>query len=258
VVPAICFLLMPQALLAGYNENVAPLVFLGIALALLACRRYPYLCGAALALCWLKPPVGLPMAMLVMLFASVDLRRALTGFAGTSLALLGATVAASGGHVLGEWVRGLGGYSADIGQSPSIASLSGLYVRWAPSAVRDGLEGAMLLAALVLTLYAWRRRDRYDSPIGPPWLWMVWMLAVPYAHVYDEIVLTAPLAVLFGVNGAGLVHRGPVLVLYLVFFSLMVVSAAPSGIALLCVPLIAITVIAWREELRRAAVPLAA
>jgi hypothetical protein len=47
-------------------------------------------------------------------------------------------------------------------------------------------------------------------------------------------------------------------VLYLVFFSLMVVSAAPGGIALLCVPLIAITVIAWREEQRRAAVPLAA
>jgi hypothetical protein len=252
LVPALYFLLMPQALLAGYEVNVAPLVALGLALALLSARRHPALCGAVLTACWLKPPVGLPFALLVILFVVVEKRRAVLGFCTTSVTLLVVTLLTTGAISMGHWLHGLAGYSADIAQSPSITSLSGLYVRWAPSGVRTMLEALTLLTAVALTVWAWRNRatGTLDSPVGPVWLWFVWFLAVPYAHFYDEIVLTAPLLVLLGRNGQGFRSRGSVVSIYLMFFSLMVLSWAPGGVQLLCLPVLIVACIAYLHQRR--------
>jgi hypothetical protein len=170
-------------------------------------------------------------------------------FAITTAVLAVLTVLATGAASIKDWVAGMAGYSNAITTSPSVASLSGLYARWAPSGLRFALEAAATLTAVALTTYLWRAGAGKGQleVLAVGWLWFAWFLAAPYAHFYDEILLTLPLLALLGRNGERLAEAGPTLALYLAFFSLLVLSATPGGVQLLCVPLLAIAYILYRR-----------
>jgi Glycosyltransferase family 87 len=255
VVPSLVFLLMPQTLLGIYEANMIGLVFAGIAAAIVLADRNPWLAGAFLTAAWLKPPVGLPVALIVILLMNHRSQKIAASF-GLVSALLGLlTLVATGAQSMQQWVRGMAGYSSAIVTSPAVSSLTGLYVRWAPAGVRFALEASTLVLAIALTAYVWRTQaEKERVPVlAVGWLWFAWFLAAPYAHFYDEILLTVPLLALFGPNGGHLSEPGPALALYLTFFSLLLVSWAPGGAQLLCIPLLAIAFVLYRRAPARLA-----
>lgn len=236
---ALCFILMPQVVLGMFNGNVIGLVFAGIGLSLALAPRYPALAGAVLSVAWLKPPVALPIVLLIAAFHVARPARLVTGFSLISASLFGLTLLTTGWSSVVNWIAGLVGYSQDMRTQPDVASLAGLYVRWMPSVGRSALEALSLGLAIAITAVYWYRVRR-NAPLDfarDAWLWVVWMLATPYAHFYDEMILAIPIAALLGRHGHRLNRRLPVLALYLMFFSLLVLSWTPFQVYLLPLPL---------------------
>ncbi|HEX6509486.1 MAG TPA: glycosyltransferase 87 family protein [Chloroflexota bacterium] len=241
VVPTFIFLLMPQVVLGAYYGNVVGIVFAAVGLSLLLTRRYPLLAGALLSFAWLKPPVALPVVLLVGLFyVSSKLRFAL-GFSAATAILFVLTLATTGWHSVELWAHGLLRYSNEMSIQPDVISLSGLYVRWMPSTPRVVLELLTVVAALAVTAYfvQKQRGDREDALSIAP-LWIVWMLAAPYGHFFDEIILAVPLLAYLGSNGYRVVYRLPAVALYLAFFSLFFISWTPFRVYLLPLMLLGI------------------
>jgi hypothetical protein len=258
LVPTALFLLLPQVVTGAFYGNVIGVVFAGIGGALAIARRHPLPAGALLAVAWLKPPVALPLALLIVLFHTGSRRATAAGFGIASLALLAVTLVTTGAGSLGIWVSGLLRYSRDMAIQPDVASLAGLYVRWAPTGVRLGVEALVLLAALALTALVWRlHRAKQMVPVAAvAWLWFVWFLATPYAHFFDEMLLTVAFLTLLGFNGRDLVRPMPALSLYLLFFSLLLISWTPYHAYLLALPLLVIAALLYVSGGR--AVPRAA
>ncbi len=241
--PLVIFLVMPQTILGAFYGNVIGIVFAAVGISLLLSRRYPAAAGAVMVVAWLKPPIALPIVLLLALFHVPRRVSFLAGFAGASIAFLLVTVAATGWGAVGLWIHGLVRYSNDMSIQPDLISLAGLYSRWMPTGPRLGLEAVSLAAALGGTAWVWRREKAAPAPwpaVAP--LWVLWMLATPYGHFFDEILLTVPMLAFLGKNGGRVVYRLPGTALYLCFFSLVVISATPFRVYLLSFPLIAI---AW-------------
>jgi hypothetical protein len=98
------------------------------------------------------------------------------------------------------------------------------------------------MAAAITACWWWRRRSADELPLlGFAWLSFVWFLAAPYAHFFDEVLLTVPLLILFGRDGHRVAWRWSHRVLYLMLFSISVISANPFKVQLLALPLIAVT-----------------
>ena len=227
VLPSVVFLMMPAVLLGAFYGNPVAVVFAAVSFALLIAQRYPLAAGALLCFAWLKPPVGLPVVLLILLFHVPQWRKVAAGFAGTTVVLLGLMLLTTGASSLSLWIHGLVGYSNDMGIQPDVASLAGLYVRWAPQGARLVIESLVLILAAGLTFRTWRRvgPDRPVAPQRVAWLWIVWMLATPYAHYFDEILLVMPILTLLGRDGEWLTTRPAVIGLYLSFLSLGFVEA---------------------------------
>lgn len=251
IVPSIIFLLMPPVVFGAFYGNVIGFVFLAICLSLILLRRFPEVAGAFMVLAWLKPPVALPIVLLVWLFLVPRPRRFLGGFAAATAAALALTLVATGEASLVHWVGGLLGYAHDMAVQPDVASLAGLYVLWAPASIRLLVGTAVLAAAAVLTVWTWLdlRRHPRDPIDASSWLWFVWLLATPYAHFFDLILLTLPVLVLLHHNGEFVARRGPAVVLYLMFFSLLFIQPTPFRVYLLPFPILAAAVIAYRAAM---------
>jgi len=253
--PCLVFLLMPQVVLGVCYGNVICLVFAGSCWALALLKSRPFVAGMLLSLALLKPPVALPTVLLIALFHPGTRARMIAGF-GTAVTLLfGLTVAAMGWRILVLWVGGLLGYSRDIAMEPDVSSLAGLYVRWASLPLHLGLQALFLGIAVALTgLWWWKYRNHREMVVlAVSWLWFVWFLATPYAHFFDEIVLTVPVLALIGRDGRNLSKRLPVWGLYIMFFSLFLLSWVPFQAQLLSLTLLAVMVclvLAARHDLR--------
>jgi hypothetical protein len=243
-VPVLIFLLMPQVFLGPFYGNVIELVFFVLAAAVALSRRYPYAAGSLLVFAWMKPPVALPIALLIILFHARDRVKVAGGFVGATLVALAATVAATGGHSLAMWIGGMLRYSRDITLEPDISSLAGLYVRSAGSNLRWGLGALGILSAIVLTVIVLRRSWPFTQApaltIG--WLWLVWFLVSPYGHFFDQILLTLPILAFMGRDGEFVTRRNQAVCLYLLFFSLVLIQWAPGGVQLLSLPLVVVAV----------------
>jgi len=236
---ALCFMLMPQVVLGTFYGNIIGLVFAGIGVSLAVAPRYPALAGALLSVAWLKPPVALPMVLLTAAFHVARPARLVAGFSLTTAGLFGLTLLTTGWSSVVQWTGGLVGYSHDMRIQPDVASLAGLYVRWMPSLGRSALEALSLGLAIAITAVYWYRVRR-NAPLDfarDGWLWVAWMLATPYAHFYDEMILAIPVAALLGRHGCRLNQRLPALALYLMFFSLLLLSWTPFKAYLLPLPL---------------------
>lgn len=240
--PAFIFLAMPQSVFGAFYGNTVVLVFTGLCFALAFARRYPYLAGLCLTVAWLKPPTALPIALLIVLFHVEQRRRVATGFGVATVALMGIMLATCGVQSLPHWLHGLADYSADMGLSPDVASFAGMYVRSVPHSLRLVIEGFSLSVALIFTALAWHRYRSVSRvpPLAVGWLWVLWFLATPYAHFYDEVLLAFPLLLLAGIDGRWIVRSRPALAIFLALLSLVVISAAPFNVQLLWLPLVAI------------------
>lgn len=241
---ALCFMLMPQVVLGTFDGNVIGLVFAGIGLSLALAPRYPTLAGALLSVAWLKPPVALPIVLLIAAFHVARPARLVAGFSLITAGLFGLTLLTTGWSSIVNWMAGLVGYSQDMRTQPDVVSLAGLYVRWMPSLGRSALEALSLGLAIAITAVYWYRVRRH-APLDfarDAWLWVMWLLATPYAHFYDEMTLAIPIAALLGRHGCRLNQRLPTLALYLMFFSLLVLSWTPFQVYLLPLPLAGVAV----------------
>jgi Glycosyltransferase family 87 len=234
------FLMMPQVVVGAYYGEAYALLFAALALGLVLAPRHPTVTGALLAVAILKPPIGLPLAMLIWIFHVRDKRRCAAAFVGTNALGVALTFLLVGPASLAQWVVGLAYFSHDMSAQPHVASLIGVYVGWAPTALRSLLEGLTILFACLLTALGWRRRrgDEVTPFRAVAWLWFVWFLASPYSHFYDELMLAIPILVLFGPNGGDASKPIPAAALYAALFSLLVVSWMPLNVSLLPVPLV--------------------
>jgi hypothetical protein len=241
--PVFLFLLMPQVEIGAFYGNPTGLVFAAVGCSLALARRYPFWAGLLLSLAWIKPPVALPIALLVYLFHAPRRDRLLAGFASATAILLLVTLATTGAHSLSLWVVGLQGYSRDISVQTNVASLAGLYTLWAPAWLRLVFELVLGLAAVTLTASAWRRYphngDATMMQVG--WLWFVWMLATPYAHFFDEMILVVPLLAMFGRDGYRTSNRYAAVSIYLMFFSLFFIQTTPLHVYVLPILLLGVS-----------------
>lgn len=250
LLPAILFVATPATFIGLVQGNVTPVLLAALGGALVLMPRHPRLAGLLLLLTWLKPPVGLPLAGLIVLFTPPRRVEALATFIVGSVLLLVATLLATGPESLLHWAAGLVSYSNHLAIEPNLASLAGLYARWAPGAVRLSLDGLLLAAALALTFAAWwPRRAMREIPFERvAWLWYVWFLASPYTHFYDEALLAAPTFLLLGRDGRALTHPAALTTLFVLLFSLLLISPAPFRLSLLSLPLLLVTWFLWRRS----------
>ncbi|HZU14519.1 MAG TPA: glycosyltransferase family 87 protein [Chloroflexota bacterium] len=236
LLPAATYVLMPQTALVIAYGNITALVFAALGAGYLLAPTVPSLAGVILVLCWLKPQVGLPFVLLILLFRS---RRRLPLVAGFGIGTLAFAIAnlVLGLTVLHEWVSGLTAFSASLASQPNLASLSGLYGPVASGPARLVIEVAVVLVAMCLGAYALKHRHRTIA-----WLWIAWFLAVPYAHFPDEIVFSIPLLpVLRRPAGSTLA------IVYALFLS---VALFPTihGVSLLPIPLLAIAAVLYMKR----------
>jgi hypothetical protein len=249
VVPSLIFMMMPPVVLGAFYGNVIGFVFLGSCVSVLLAERYPSLAGAAMVLAWLKPPVALPIAMLVWLFLTARRGRFLAGFAGATAAALALTLVTTGGSSLVQWLGGLFGYAHDMAIQPDVASFAGLYVLWAPAGIRLVLGALTLAAAGALTAWAWLQQPGATRPaLATAWLSFVWLLATPYAHVFDLMLLALPVLALLGRNGELIARRGPAVAVYLMFLSLLFIQPTPFRVYLLPLPVLIAGLIAYANS----------
>jgi Glycosyltransferase family 87 len=248
VFACLIFLMMPQIVVGAYYGEAYALLFAALAVALVLAPRFPIATGALLAVAMLKPPLGLPLGLLIWIFQVRERRKCAVAFVATNVLAVAFTVLAVGPASLAEWVTSLGYFSRHMSLQPHVASLIGMYVGWASPALRSTFQALSLLAACVLTLLAWRRhRHEKVTPFrAVAWLWFVWFLASPYSHFYDELFLAIPMLVLFGPGGREVAKPMPAVALYAAFFSLLIVSWLPFQVSVLPVPLILLAYFLFR------------
>jgi Glycosyltransferase family 87 len=261
VLPLIVLLSMPMVVHGSLYGEVTSVYFAALGVSLALSRRYPFVSGVVLSLAWLKPPIALPLALLIMLFHTSSTVRAAAGFALTSALGLILTLVTVGGGSLIQWERSLVAFSQDIAAQPGVVSLSGLYMNWTNSPARIALEAIAVAAALILTYMYWRQKRPVYGPHGAAvWLWPIWLLATPYAHYPDEMVLAIPVVALLEPNGMSIGYRIQAAILYLLGLSLWFTPWSVNGVQTApLIPLLfllCIALAARRSE--RAVQPLAA
>jgi Glycosyltransferase family 87 len=244
LLPCLLFLAMPQVVFAAFYGNVQGLMLAAVGCSLLLIKRYPLVAGILSSLAWLKPQVGLPIVLLLVLFHSPSRQRFLIGFSAAFACLFALALVATGWHSLTLWVSQLVQFHGNMAAQPNIVSLTSLYVLWAPSPVRLALEILSFGMACALTGLWWRRcRNTGPTPIlSSGWLWGVWFLAVPYAHFPDEILLAVPILALLGRNGHRVAYGLSATVLYIMLFSTVLFPRTLSPVEVLSLPLLAVTV----------------
>jgi hypothetical protein len=208
------FAITPAPVIAYFLGQQTPLLLVALAAALMALRhKRPALAGVLLTVGWIKPHLMFPIALvLVAMLGRPQARRLLAGFLCAS-ALFGlASWLATGEALLIAWVRDLTlyGHTLDTVQ-PDLSSLAGVYLSvvgrpWS-AYVGVTIVGAWLLFAALLVRKA--RREGL-APSDDAWLRLLalalasWLLATPYAHPADLVLLVPALPVLLGRRLEGL------------------------------------------------------
>ncbi|GAA1274892.1 glycosyltransferase family 87 protein [Saccharothrix xinjiangensis] len=180
-----------------YVGQVNPLIAVGAAGALLWRDRHPRWAAPALALAWLKPQFGLPLALL--LFARGSRRVALTGTAvaaAASLAVVAPLVSRGGS---GAFLDSIAANLAHAGQTPygavdsmtaqrvDIAAVFFRLTGWAP----PGAEVVALVGALAVSAVLVRRLDRAGAPAAADLLTCL-AVVVAVVHQPGDVLIAAP------------------------------------------------------------------
>jgi hypothetical protein len=180
-----------------FMGQVSVIVFGALIAALMLARRgRPWLAGAVLALVWVKPNIGLPLALVLALLEPAVARRMLSGFVVASAAAFGLMAAVMGLHFL-EWPLQVPRmWQAVQGLQPDIASVESFYY--------PGLSGWVKTGALLVTLLAavayggWAIRRAPDAHTRGLTLLIIWLFALPFVQSYDLVLLLPVMALLLG------------------------------------------------------------
>jgi hypothetical protein len=204
----------PAPVIGYFLGQQTPLLLVALAAALTALRhKRPAPAGILLTVGWIKPHLMFPIALLlVAMLGRPQARRLLAGLLGAST-VLGLASWLLTGEALGlAWVRDLSlyGHTLDTVQ-PDLSSLAGVYLSvvgrpWS-AYIGAAIVGAWLLFAALLVCKA--RREGL-APADDRWLRLFglglasWLLATPYAHPADLVLLAPVLPVLLGRHLGGL------------------------------------------------------
>ncbi|MEU4804218.1 glycosyltransferase family 87 protein [Actinosynnema sp. NPDC023587] len=184
-----------------YVGQVNPLIAVGAAGALLARDRYPRLAVVALALAWLKPQFGLPLA--VLLFARGSRKVALGGTGVAALASLlvvvplvlggggvGAFLDVVGRNLEHAGATAYGAVDSLTAQRVDVAAVLFRITGWLP----PGAEPLVLVGVLAATVLVVRRLDRAGDPTGLAVADLVTCLAVVVAVVHQpgDVLIAVP------------------------------------------------------------------
>ncbi|MEU4761825.1 glycosyltransferase 87 family protein [Actinosynnema sp. NPDC023794] len=188
-----------------YVGQVNPLIALGAAGALLARRDAPRWAAVALALAWLKPQFGLPLA--VLLFVRGSQRVAVTG---TAVAAVASTVVVVPLVVRGGGVgpfldviaanlahAGETAYGAVDSMTAQRVDLAAVFYRvtgWLPG----GAEPVALVGVLVVSALLVRRLDRMGQPAAADLLTCLAVVAA-VVHQPGDVLIAVPSLVAVGV-----------------------------------------------------------
>ena len=194
---AACAALSAVGFINLFMGQVSVVVFGAFVLAwYLASRGHGWWAGLALALIWLKPNIGLPLPLVIVLLEPPQARRVIGGFiAASAVAFGGATVVLGTGFI--EWPLQIPRmWQAVQGIQPDMASIESFFY--------PGLGGGPKLAALLLTVGAaagyagWALRRAADPQTRGLTLLLVWLAALPFVQSYDMILLLPLVGVLLG------------------------------------------------------------
>jgi hypothetical protein len=171
------------------------------------------LAGVVLSVGWIKPHVFFPcvVVMVALLGWRVALR-IVGGFLGATALLGAASWLLAGGPLFVAWIRELLDFGRTAAQAqPGLASLAGVYLSLLnPPWTR--LAAVLLVAAwagfaLLLVRAARRARVTPDDDAWPRLVGLAlaaWLLAAPYIHIPDMLLIGAALPALLGRQGQGL------------------------------------------------------
>ena len=188
-------LLSPVVFLAVLLGQPDPLLLLLFALAWHALqRRHMALASALLAVACVKPQIMVGPVVLLGLLAwrAGGIRPYLGGLLAGAASVVGCCLLFAGPLVTGDWLRALVSFgSGTVYAQVDIAALSTLYLDWLPHAlVPLAVIGAV--AAWVVWAVSSARRGTSDASATLRWVGQglcLWLLATPYAHPHDDVLL---------------------------------------------------------------------
>ena len=192
-----CVLLCAVGFINLFMGQVSVIVFGALIAAwVLARNGRPFLAGAVLVLVWVKPNIGLPLPLVLLLLEPAVARRMMSGFVVASAGAFGLMAAVMGLHFL-EWPLQVPRmWQAVQGLQPDIASVESFFY--------PGLGGWIKTAALLATLCAaiaygvWALRRAPDAHTRGLTLLILWLFALPFVQSYDLVLLLPAIALLLG------------------------------------------------------------
>jgi hypothetical protein len=192
---ALPLLLSPVVFLAVLLGQPDPLLLLLFALAWHALqRRHIALASALLTVACIKPQIMIgPIVLLALLaWRAGGIRSYVGGLLAGAAAVVGCCLLFAGPLVTGDWLRALVSFgSGTVYTQVDIAALSTLYLDWLPHAlVPLAVIGAV--AAWVVWAVSSARRGTSDASATLRWVGQglcLWLLATPYAHPHDDVLL---------------------------------------------------------------------
>lgn len=199
---AACTLLSAIGFVNIFMGQAAVLVFGAFVGAWFLVRlNHPWVAGLVLALVWVKPNIGLPLPLVLILLEPAAWRRVATTFVAGSAALFALAVAAMGAVFI-EWpVQSLRMWQSVQGLQPDIASIESFYYPGLTGGVKTVALLITLIAAIVYALWALRRAP--DGTTRGLTVLLVWMFALPFVQSYDLILVLPVLALLVGAHLEG-------------------------------------------------------
>jgi len=192
---ALPLLLSPVVFLAVLLGQPDPLLLLLFALAWHALqRRHIALASTLLTVACIKPQIMIgPIVLLALLaWRAGGIRSYVGGLLAGAAAVVGCCLLFAGPLVTGDWLRALVSFgSGTVYTQVDIAALSTLYLDWLPHAlVPLAVIGAV--AAWVVWAVSSARRGTSDASATLRWVGQglcLWLLATPYAHPHDDVLL---------------------------------------------------------------------
>jgi len=192
---ALPLLLSPVVFLAVLLGQPDPLLLLLFALAWRALQcRHVALASALLVVTCVKPQImaGPIVLLAVLAWRAGSIRPYLSGLLAGAATVIGCCLLLAGPLATGDWLRALitfGG--ATVYAQVDIAALSTLYLDWLPHALVP-LAVIGTVAVWVVWAVSSARRGTSDASATLRWMGQglcLWLLATPYAHPHDDVLL---------------------------------------------------------------------
>ncbi len=194
-------LFSPVAFINLFQGQPVPFLLAAFAGAWVLIRgNRPTLAGALMAVAWIKPHIGLPLLLVVAIVEPAPVRRLLTGFLLGSAALFTLAALALRGALL-DWPQVVLGQWSGALQQADLASINAFYYPATPGGIRQVAVALVVLAAAGYAI--WVVRHHRGRPVVALTLLLLTLVAAPYAHSYDALLLLPVVLALLGATRQG-------------------------------------------------------